>query len=138
MSLALTDPDLRALLARTLAGLPADGAVVCLCAAWCVVCNQYQPQFEALAARYPQLRFAWLDVEDREDIMGNVDVETFPTVLLSSVQQVLFFGPVLPQAGVLQRMLDATAAGSAPAAGDDEDAQALLSRILQAEGLQLP
>ncbi len=112
--------------------------VTCLCAAWCGVCNQFRPQFEALAARYPQLRFAWLDVEDREDIMGNVDVETFPTVLLSSVQQVLFFGPVLPQAGVLQRMLDAAAAGSAPAAGGTAEAQALLSRILQAEGLQLP
>ena len=41
--------------------------VVCLCAQWCGVCQQYQNGFEALAASHPQARFLWLDVEDRED-----------------------------------------------------------------------
>ena len=62
--------------------------------------------FEQLSAKYPQLRFAWVDVEDREDIMDDVDVETFPTVMLSKAREALFLGPVLPQIGVLQRMVE--------------------------------
>ena len=42
--------------------------VVCLCAQWCGVCNQYRSTFAELASQFPQMRFVWLDVEDREDV----------------------------------------------------------------------
>lgn len=111
--------------------------ITCLCAQWCGVCNQFRPMFEQLSAKYPQLRFAWVDVEDREDIMDDVDVETFPTVMLSKAHEALFLGPVLPQIGVLQRMVDSALAQAAPAALKDESAQALLARLLGAKGVEL-
>lgn len=111
--------------------------VTCLCAQWCGVCNQFRPLLEQLAAKYPQLSFAWVDVEDREDIMDDVDVETFPTVMLSRARDVLFLGPLLPQIGVLQRMVESALAQTDPAALVDESAQALLARLLGAKGVQL-
>ena len=99
--------------------------ITCLCAQWCGVCNQFRPMFEQLSAKYPQLRFAW------------VDVETFPTVMLSKAREALFLGPVLPQIGVLQRMVESALAQAAPAALKDESAQALLARLLGAKGVEL-
>lgn len=93
--------------------------------------------FEQLSARYPQLSFAWVDVEDREDIMDDVDVETFPTIMLSKGREALFLGPVLPQVGVLQRMVESSLAQAVPVPLKDESAQALLARLLAAKGVQL-
>src|SRR5256885_8020626 len=47
--------------------------VVCLCAQWCGVCNQYRSTFAELASQFPQMRFVWLDVEDREDVAGDLE-----------------------------------------------------------------
>jgi len=80
--------------------------VICLCAQWCDVCRQYRPAFESLSTNWPKIRFAWVDVEDEESVVGDVEVETFPTLLIGNIQgNVRFFGPLLPQAQVLQRLL---------------------------------
>ena len=104
--------------------------VVCFCAQWCGVCREFRATFDVLAHERPQLRMAWVDVEDEEEIVGDLDVETFPTILVAGGGQARFFGPVLPQAGVLGRLIDslqADAAGSRP----DAQAQALLERVLE-------
>ena len=102
--------------------------VVCLCAEWCGVCKQYRPAFEALAAQIPAMQFAWLDVEDEEDALGDLDITTFPTVLVGQGGQAVFMGPLLPQIGVLQRMLERFAADGAPALPAGDEAHALLQR----------
>lgn len=85
--------------------VPAHWWVVCLCAAWCGTCGQYRPLFEALARVHPGVRFEWVDIEDESDVAGDLDVETFPTLLISDGQRPLFLGPLLPQAPVLARLL---------------------------------
>ncbi len=105
--------------------------VVCLCAAWCGVCREYGAVFEALRAAHPDVRFEWVDVEDEEDLAGDLDVETFPTVLVADGTHARFLGPVLPQSGVLARMLAALRQeGGAPPV--DAQAQAVFERIRQA------
>ncbi|ADX45768.1 Thioredoxin domain-containing protein [Paracidovorax avenae ATCC 19860] len=105
--------------------------VVCLCAAWCGVCREYGAVFEALRAAHPDVRFEWVDVEDEEDLAGDLDVETFPTVLVADGIHARFLGPVLPQSGVLARMLAALRQeGGAPPV--DAQAQAVFERIRQA------
>ena len=79
--------------------------VICLCAAWCVVCNQYQPQFEALAAQHPDVEFRWVDVEDEEESMDDYEVQTFPSLLISEGDEVRFLGPVLPQIALINTLL---------------------------------
>lgn len=120
------------------AGTAYSAWAVCLCAQWCATCREYQPAFEALAARFPAVRFVWLDVEDQADIVGDYDVQTFPTLLLAHAGGVQFAGPVLPQISVLERLLqrlddnDGSSGGGASHLGDSEamqQAHALWQRL---------
>ena len=87
--------------------LPDSSAwVICLCADWCGLCRDYQAVFEQMAKRFPAFRFVWLDIEDQAELVGDLDVETFPTVLMADAQGARFFGPLTPQAQTLSRLLD--------------------------------
>ena len=81
--------------------------VACLCAAWCDACREYRAGFAALAARFADTAFRWVDIEDEADWLGDVEVENFPTLLILHNETVLFFGPMLPQHGVLERTFQA-------------------------------
>ena len=100
---------------------PQDAAppllVACLCAEWCGVCNAYRPTFDALKARFPGVRFLWIDVEDEEDLIHPLEVENFPTLLIATGGQPRFFGPLRPQIETLERLIRAHL--------DDRDAPAL-------------
>ncbi|MCK6375614.1 MAG: thioredoxin family protein [Zoogloea sp.] len=80
--------------------------VACLCAAWCGTCRDYRDGFHALAERFPDARFLWLDVEDEADLLDDYDVENFPTVLIQRQDTVLFFGTMLPHHDLLQRTVE--------------------------------
>jgi len=81
--------------------------VACLCAAWCDVCKQYRPGFEALAAEYPEQQFVWIDIEDQADLVGDLDVENFPTILIQHRDIVVFYGTMLPEPRQVARLLEA-------------------------------
>ena len=83
-----------------------DSWVICLCADWCGLCRDYQEVFAQAQARYPLSRFVWLDIEDEADWVGDIDVETFPTLLIADAQGPRFFGPLTPQLQTLSRLLD--------------------------------
>jgi thiol-disulfide isomerase/thioredoxin len=87
--------------------------VACLCAAWCDVCRQFQPAFDRLAERHPDKRFVWVDVEDEADIVGDFDVENFPTLLIQHADTVAFLGTVVPDAGQAKPQLQAQVGKSA-------------------------
>lgn len=86
--------------------------VACLCAGWCTTCAAYRPVLAGLAAERPGLRFAWIDIEDDADALGEeaLDIENFPTVMLLRGGRPLFHGTLLPHASTLARLLDALAA----------------------------
>ena len=83
--------------------------VVCLCADWCGACKAYRDVFSelagALAQTHPDCRFVWVDVEDQADLVGDLDIETFPTLLIGNRSGLNFFGAVTPQPDVLRRLL---------------------------------
>jgi thioredoxin 1 len=102
--------------------------VVCLCAAWCGVCREWDAVFRALAPDHPQVAFAWVDVEDDDDAMADMDIETFPTLLVAHGDRVRFFGPVVPSAPQVRQLL--ARLRQEPAAGrGDAAAAALLERL---------
>ena len=79
--------------------------VICLCAEWCGTCRDYRVAFADLAARYSDHVFGWLDVEDDADIVGDLDIETFPTLMLMQGDDLLFGGVLLPHIQHLDRLI---------------------------------
>lgn len=111
-----------------------DWWVVCLCAQWCGTCREYRPLFDGLARAHPDVRFVWVDIEDDAGLVGDLDVETFPTLLIARDRTALFLGPLLPQAPVLARLLASLRAGAPSRGSIDLQAQAVLERVLQVRG----
>jgi len=108
---------------------PSPWWVVCLCASWCGVCRDYRVLFDALAQAHPAARFVWVDVEDEEEVAGDLDVETFPTLLVADGRQARFLGPLLPQAPVLTRLLTSLQDAPAPRAAVSALAQQVFERV---------
>lgn len=108
---------------------PESTVVACLCAAWCRTCDDYNTVFETLKQGNPGCRFVWIDIEDEADLVGDIDVETFPTLLVGVGHELRFFGPVTPQLGTAQRVLNAALA--APMASPSEPAALALLAHLQ-------
>ena len=85
--------------------------VACLCAQWCRTCDAYRDTLAATRAAmrlgHPDraTRFVWVDIEDESELVGDLDIEDFPTLLLARGDHVLFFGPVLPHAQTLDRLV---------------------------------
>jgi hypothetical protein len=93
------------------------------------VCREWQPFFAQQARAYPHLRFTWVDVEDEDDAMGDVDIETFPTLLVARGEQVMFLAPVPPLANQFARLLARLQAQRDPDPGVPSEAAALLRRL---------
>jgi thioredoxin 1 len=79
--------------------------VACLCAAWCGTCESYRATFDEVASRHPDKFFVWIDIEDHADVVGDLDVENFPTLLIQHHELVAFFGTMLPDAGLAHRLV---------------------------------
>ncbi|MES2318356.1 MAG: thioredoxin family protein [Pseudomonadota bacterium] len=104
------DSTNRGAIAQALAG--PDWIVACLCAAWCGTCASYRAVFEEMAARHPDMHFVWIDIEDQADVVGDLDVDNFPTLLIQRHDVVAFFGTMLPDPALAERLLQAQTAHS--------------------------
>ena len=118
--------------------------VACLCAQWCRTCDAYRDTLaatrDAMRRGHPDaaMRFVWVDIEDESELVGDLDIEDFPTLLLAHGDQVLFFGPVLPHAQTLDRLVrNALDTGLPPlsAAALAQDVRALPARLREHEML---
>jgi thioredoxin-like negative regulator of GroEL len=106
---------------------PDSWHVICLCAAWCGVCRDWRPVLRDLARAHPQWHIAWIDVEDEDEAMGEVEVETFPTLLVAHGGEPRFFGPVPPSAAQLEHLVTRLQARAEPPLA--EGTRALLRRL---------
>jgi thioredoxin 1 len=102
-----------------------------LCAQWCGVCRDWRASFDAVAAQHTDDRFVWVDVEDENDVVGDLDIETFPSLLVGTAQRVLFFGTVLPSPQLLTRLLESLDGSGSPAF--DSQATAPLQRLVSSQ-----
>jgi thioredoxin 1 len=104
--------------------------VVCLCAAWCGVCRDYAAVFDQAAAVFgTQAEFTQLDIEDEAELLGAVDVDNFPTLLIARGAQPLFFGTVTPHAHTLTRLVQSAVAGELKAPGVAPEVDTLVQRL---------
>ena len=110
--------------------------VACLCAQWCGVCRDYAPLMMRTLAAFDvkQVRVVWVDIEDHDEVLGDLDVESFPTLLLARGTDVLFFGTVPPHAQTLERLVQGALAGDLPRPPPSADVQTLLGNVLAFQG----
>lgn len=118
-----TDPAaLRAALAQ-----PHTWLVVCFCAAWCDTCQDYRPKFNELSQVLSRHVFAWIDIEDHPELLGDEEVENFPTLLVQVGSKTVFYGPMLPHIGHLKRLLESLGENSAAVQTALPEVRALLT-----------
>ncbi|MBV8502911.1 MAG: thioredoxin family protein [Paucibacter sp.] len=93
--------------------------VACLCAAWCRLCDEFSPVLDDVISELSQRGDMWcrhwFDIEDEAELVGDFDVETFPTLVVIGPEGLRFAGPVEPQADTVRRLLRAMASGPSPA-----------------------
>lgn len=115
---------------------PSQLTVACLCAEWCGSCRGYRADFESAIDAHAGagIQALWIDIEDQAELVGAVDVENFPTLLIARGSEVLFFGPVTPHVSTLKRLVQAAVAGDTHLGGSAPDAevQALAVRLQHA------
>jgi thioredoxin 1 len=94
--------------------------VACLCAAWCDTCNEYRAVFDRLAAEQEAAadRWVWVDIEDDEAVLGAIDVDDFPTLLIARGETLFFFGPVMPHAQTARQLVQRARQGELGALAD--------------------
>jgi len=109
-------------------------SVVSLCAAWCDTCNEFRSGYDLLAESRPDATFVWLDIEDDADVVGDVDVENFPTLAIFRGTQPLHFGVSLPHPPSIGRLIDALAAQGHPLGDAPEAVVQLPQRLLASSG----
>lgn len=115
---------------RHAASLPAAVTVFALCAAWCDTCRAFRPVFDRLADAHRDARFIWLDIEDEAALVGDIDVENFPTLAVFRGNVPVFFGVCLPQPAVIARLIAAFMEDE-PVRAAVPDAVAALPRLLR-------
>lgn len=103
--------------------------IACYCAAWCDTCREYAPQFTELAADWPQHTFVWIDIEDHPELLGDEDVEDFPTILIQGAQGNLFFGEQLPYISHLDRLIKSVQDGAPLFDGGPASLRSLISEL---------
>lgn len=79
--------------------------ISCLCAAWCDTCQSYRKSFDDLRTLHPDKCFAWIDIEDHANLIDDLDIENFPTILIEYEYKVLFLGTMLPDANLVHRLV---------------------------------
>ena len=72
-----------------------------------------------------------LTESEESDLVGAIDVDNFPTLLIARGTEVLFFGTVTPHASTLARLKQAALEGQSHLGGEAPDAEvrALAARL---------
>jgi thioredoxin 1 len=95
-----------------MSGSVIDIDIACLCAAWCRLCEAYEVVLEKVLSELMtdgvRLRRHWIDIEDDAEVVGDFDVETFPTLVVIDAHDVRFAGPLTPHPDTLRRLLRVT------------------------------
>lgn len=104
--------------------------VACLCAQWCGVCGEYAAVFEQAAAAFgARCVFVWIDIEDEAELVGDVDVENFPTLLIARGDRALFFGTITPHPQTIARLVQSALDGELKPPADAAEVDALARRV---------
>jgi hypothetical protein len=87
-----------------------------------------------MQAKFAQVQFLWIDVEDDADLLDPWDVENFPTLLIAVGSEPRFFGPITPHIDTLERLVKSQMDATDAPAVVDADLRALVAHIRATKG----
>jgi hypothetical protein len=99
---------------------------------------QLSTQVPSIAESGVHVSCAWLDIEDDAALAGDLDIETFPTLLIADTTGVRFFGPVIPSLSSLVRLVEAVASPGAQSNAHDAVTAGLVGALPSTPRLWLP
>lgn len=108
---------------------PSPWRVHVLCAQWCGVCRDYQAFVREQQARGLE-DWVWVDIENQAQVLGDLDVENFPTLFITEGPSLRFGGTVTPQPEVALRLIQSLREGNRYALPELDDAPGLLRGLL--------
>jgi|GEM_PF-895854 len=108
---------------------PAPWLLVCFCAAWCRTCAGFEQALEDFAQQNSELVCIWVDIETHEALLLEEDLDNLPTFLLQQDGQSVFYAPLPPQVGHLQRLYEQAQQGLLPPISELPDFSAKLRAL---------
>lgn len=99
-------------------------------APWCGPCRSFAPTFEQTATEHPTITFTKVNTEDQQELAGQFDIRSIPTLMVFREQILLYSQPgALPKSQLEQliakiQALDMDNVRSEIAAQQTQDAQA--------------
>jgi thioredoxin 1 len=75
-------------------------------APWCGPCKGFAPVYEALSEKYPDIVFAKVNTEDEQQLAGEFQIRSIPTLMIFREQIILFSQPGALQGSQLEQVID--------------------------------
>ncbi len=75
-------------------------------APWCGPCKGFAPVYEELSEKYPDIVFAKVNTEDEQQLAGEFQIRSIPTLMIFREQIILFSQPGALQGSQLEQVID--------------------------------
>ncbi|WP_198264014.1 thioredoxin [sulfur-oxidizing endosymbiont of Gigantopelta aegis] len=75
-------------------------------APWCGPCKGFAPVYEELSEKYPDLVFAKVNTENEQQLAGEFQIRSIPTLMIFREQIILFSQPGALQGAQLEQVID--------------------------------
>lgn len=75
-------------------------------APWCGPCKGFAPVYEELSEKYPDIVFAKVNTEDEQQLAGEFQIRSIPTLMIFREQIILFSQPGALQGSQLEQVIE--------------------------------
>ena len=83
-----------------------DTVIVDFWAPWCGPCRSFAPTFEQISTEHPEITFVKVNTEDQQELAGQFDIRSIPTLMLFREQILLFAQPGALSKSELQELIN--------------------------------